>query len=101
VVVLDAGEATGTGARFRLSSALRIALLQIGLLVALLAAWELAIRFGFIAVYLYGQPSGIIAKGAKLIGSGELLRDAALTAWEAIAGFLIGTVLGSATGLSI
>jgi len=102
VAVLDAGHTAVTGgARFKLPPALRIALLQIALLALLLAAWELAIRFGFIAVYLYGQPSGIIAKGAKLIGSGELLRDAALTAWEAIAGFLIGTVLGSAAGLSL
>jgi NitT/TauT family transport system permease protein len=29
------------------------------------------------------------------------LRDAALTAWEAIAGFLIGTILGSAAGLAL
>ena len=78
---------------------LRIALLQIALLVVLLAAWELAIRFGWIAVYLYGRPSGIFAKAAILLANGELLRDAALTAWEAIAGFLLGTVLGSTVGL--
>lgn len=102
MAVLDAGQTAMTGGtRFKLPPALRIALLQIALLAALLAAWELAIRFGFIAVYLYGQPSGIIAKAGKLIASGELLRDAALTAWEAVAGFLIGTVLGSAAGLSL
>ena len=54
-----------------------------------------------IPVYLYGRPSGIFAKAATLIASGELLRDAALTAFEAITGFLIGTFLGSAAGLSL
>jgi NitT/TauT family transport system permease protein len=80
---------------------LRIALLQIALLALLLAAWELAIRFGWIAVYLYGQPSGVFSKAATLLANGELLRDAALTAWEAIAGFLIGTLLGSTIGLML
>ena len=78
---------------------LRIALLQVALLALLLAAWEIAISFKWIAVYLYGRPSGIFAKASILIANGELLRDAALTAWEAVAGFLIGTIAGSAVGL--
>lgn len=82
-----------------LPRALRIALLQIALLAVLLAAWEMAIRFNWIAVYLYGRPSGIFSKAASLLASGELLRAAALTAWEAITGFLLGTFLGSAAGL--
>jgi NitT/TauT family transport system permease protein len=90
---------TGKGRRF--PSALRIGLLQVAVLVALLAAWELAIRLEWIAVYIYGQPSGIFAKAATLIANGELARDAAITAWEAIAGFLLGTILGSAVGLSL
>ena len=80
---------------------LRIGLLQVALLVALLGLWEVAIRLEWIAVYIYGQPSGIFAKAAHLIANGELLRDAAITAWEGVAGFLIGTILGSAVGLSL
>ncbi len=100
MAALDAGSATvAEHGRSSLPPALKIALLQIALLVALLAAWELAIRGGLLAVYVYGQPSGILAKAGKLIASGELLRDAALTAWEAIAGFLLGTLLGSTVGL--
>jgi NitT/TauT family transport system permease protein len=100
VAALDAGQAALAGrGRLTLPPSLRIALLQIALLIALLAAWELAIRFGLIAVSVYGQPSGILSKAVKLIASGELLRDAALTACEAIAGFLLGTFLGSAVGL--
>ena len=84
-----------------LPPALKIALLQVALLAVLLAAWELAVRFGWIAVYLYGRPSGIFARAATLLANGELLRDAALTAWEAVAGFVLGTVLGSAVGLML
>lgn len=80
---------------------LRIALLQIALLVVLLAAWEIAIRYEWLAVYIYGQPSGIFAKAKTLIANGELLWDAATTAWEGIAGFLLGTILGSTVGLSL
>lgn len=84
-----------------LPPALKIALLQIVLLALLLAAWELAVRFGWIAVYLYGRPSGVFARAATLLANGELLRDAALTAWEAVAGFVLGTVTGSAVGLML
>jgi NitT/TauT family transport system permease protein len=102
VSTLEATQAgSGRAERHTLPPALKIALLQIALLAVLLAAWELAIRFGWIAVYLYGRPSGIFAKAGILIANGELLRDAALTAWEAIAGFLLGTLLGSAVGLAL
>ena len=87
------------GWRVRVPSPSRVALYQVLLLAGLLAAWEIAIRTGLLAVYLYGQPSGVFAKAWTLILSGELLRDSALTAWEAIAGFAIGTVFGSAAGL--
>jgi NitT/TauT family transport system permease protein len=103
VSVLDATQPARDRADRRpaLPPALKIALLQIALLAALLATWELGVRFGWIAVYLYGRPSGIFAKAATLLSSGELLRDSALTAWEAVAGFLLGTILGSAVGLML
>lgn len=74
---------------------------QIGLLVGLLALWEIAVSLGWIEVYIYGRPSGIFAKAVDLIGSGALLRDSALTAFEAISGFIIGTVTGSVLGLAL
>lgn len=88
-----------SGWQVRLPSAPRVALYQLALLVGLLAAWEAAVSLDWLPVYLYGRPSGVFAKGWQLLLSGELLRDAGLTAWEAVAGFVIGTVLGSAAGL--
>lgn len=102
MTALDTTQAAPDRAERRmLPPALKIALLQIALLALLLAAWELAIHFGWIAVYLYGRPSGIFARAATLLANGELLRDAALTAWEAVAGFVLGTVIGSAVGLML
>lgn len=78
-----------------------ILLWQIGLLAGLLVLWELAVDLGWIKAYIYGRPSGMFAKAVELIGNGSLLRDAALTASEAIAGFLIGTISGSVLGLAL
>jgi NitT/TauT family transport system permease protein len=74
---------------------------QIGLVVAILAFWEAAVRLGLAKVYVYGQPSGILSKGAILVGNGELLRHTWITAQEAVLGFLIGSGLGSLVGLSL
>ncbi|MEG3663154.1 ABC transporter permease [Celeribacter halophilus] len=82
-------------------STMQILTWQIGLLLGLLALWELAVSLGWIEVYIYGRPSGIFAKAVELIGSGALLRDSALTAFEAISGFIIGTVTGSVLGLAL
>lgn len=78
-----------------------ILLWQVGLMAGLLLLWEAAIHFGWIAAYIYGRPSGIFAKGVELIANGSLIRDAALTTFEAISGFLIGTFAGSALGLAL
>lgn len=101
MTAVEASSAIAARKGYAVPAALRIGLLQIALLVALLIVWELAIRFGWIAVYIYGQPSGIFAKAAHLLVNGELLRDAAITAWEGVAGFLLGTIIGSFIGLSL
>lgn len=74
---------------------------QVGVLLGGLLLWELAISLEWIPVYLYGRPSGILGKAVELIGNGALLRDSAITAFEAISGFLIGTISGSAIGLAL
>ena len=72
---------------------------QVLLVAAILGAWEWGVRSGLMAAYIYGQPSGIYAKAKGLIASGELLTHTWVTAQEAVAGFLIGSTLGSLCGL--
>lgn len=72
---------------------------QVLLVGGLFALWELAIRREWLPVYSYGQPTGIWREFVSGLGSGALLRDTWVTAQEAILGFLIGSILGSVSGL--
>ncbi len=74
---------------------------QVSLLVAMLGLWQIAISLGWIEAYLYGKPIGIITTGWEMIRSGALFRDMGLTAFEAVSGFLIGTMSGSVIGLAL
>ena len=51
----------------------RILAYQTLLVVALFALWELLVRTKVLPVYLYGQPSGILAKAQTLLADGDLL----------------------------
>ena len=81
------------------SGSLRILAYQWLLLAVVFGSWECAIRLGWLPVYLYGQPSGVWHKALTLLEDGSLLRGVGITAWEALAGFAIGTTLGSFAGL--
>lgn len=74
---------------------------QVLLTVIFFGAWEVLIRTGVLKVYLYGQPSGIIQKFWKLLLDGSLVMDTAITAYESILGFAIGSFLGSFIGLAL
>lgn len=77
----------------------RIVVYQALLVGALFALWEILVRTQVLPVYLYGQPSGIVAKAQVLFAEGELLTHIGATAFASIVGFLLGTTLGSLAGL--
>jgi len=79
----------------------RIFLYQVLLIVALLLIWEIAVRQGWLKVYLYGQPSGIYRETQRLAFDGKLWTDTWVTAQEAILGFAVGSLLGSLAGLTL
>ncbi len=72
---------------------------QVALLVAILALWETAIWAGWMRVYVYGTPSGILKAFGVQLADGSLIRHFWVTAEESILGFLIGSILGSILGL--
>ena len=90
-----------TRRRMTFDTALGRALLQTAAVVAFFALWEIGVRVGWISAFLVGSPSGIFSLAYKLIGSGELLSDTYYTLFEAILGFVIGTVFGSLLGLAL
>jgi NitT/TauT family transport system permease protein len=74
-------------------------LVQATLVVALLAVWELAASKHWINGQFFGSPSGIVVSLLRAIHDGTLWRDAGLTVYETIAGFVLGTLAGTAIGL--
>ena len=79
----------------------RILFYQVVLIGGFLLLWETAVNFGWIKVYLYGQPTGVWRELVKGILTGSLLRDTWVTTQETVLGFLIGSLLGAAAGLSL
>ncbi|MEH2472219.1 NitT/TauT family transport system permease protein [Nitrobacteraceae bacterium AZCC 2161] len=77
------------------------AVLQLLAVAIFFALWEIGVRVGYISAFLMGSPSGIFSMFWKLILSGELLSDSWYTLFEAILGFIIGTIFGSQLGLAL
>lgn len=69
------------------------------ILVVFFAAWEILADLKLIDPFITSQPSRIIRTLSNLYLEGELIKHIGVTCLETIAGFLIGTVLG--TGIAI
>jgi NitT/TauT family transport system permease protein len=91
------------GARRRVSfdTTLGRATLQAAAVIGFFALWEIGVRAGWISAFLVGSPAGIFSFAYKMILSGELLSDTWYTLFEAILGFIIGTIFGSLLGLAL
>lgn len=66
------------------------------ILVALIVGWEWACGALEVKPYILPRPSAIL--GAAMNDVAGLSRNAGITAWEAIAGFVIGSALGAFLG---
>lgn len=75
--------------------------LQTLAVIAFFALWELGVRMGWISAFLVGSPSGIFSLAWNMTLSGDLLSDTWYTLFEAILGFVIGTIFGSLLGLAL
>ncbi|EJJ29816.1 ABC transporter permease [Rhizobium sp. CF142] len=73
--------------------------LQIGIVVGLLAYWEIGARTGFISRFLFSSPSQIWDVLVQRMDSGELLIDILTTTEETLIGFVVGAIGGSVLGL--
>lgn len=75
--------------------------LQFCFLTALAATWEIAVRLSDSGAFFFGSPAGIAREFRGLLLSGVLLRHVAITASEALSGFVLGITLGTAIGLAL
>lgn len=67
---------------------------QFGVLALFLCLWELAADMNWIDSFITSSPSRIFSTLSELTASGTLLRHAAISTLETLAGFAIGTVSG-------
>jgi NitT/TauT family transport system permease protein len=74
--------------------------LQLGILVAAVALWEIGAAAGFVDAFFWSRPSAIYNTLKIFFTTGDAWTDIGFTFRSTIFGFLIGTVAGSALGLS-
>jgi NitT/TauT family transport system permease protein len=79
---------------------LAIVAVQIAILVGVIAGWEVGAAMGFIDQFFWSNPSAIYRTLTIFLASGDALTDIAFTFRSTILGFMIGTLAGSALGLS-
>lgn len=74
---------------------------QIGLLVAIIVAWEVATASKSLNTFLFGAPSAIWDFLVKMWLDGTLVRYTWVTGLETILGFLLGNLIGTVLGLAL
>jgi NitT/TauT family transport system permease protein len=80
--------------------AFAIVAVQIGILVAIVALWEIGAQTGFIDKFFWSQPSAIYNTLTIFLTTSDAFTDIGFTFRSTILGFLLGTFAGSAFGLS-
>jgi NitT/TauT family transport system permease protein len=73
---------------------------RIGFFVGAIVLWEVLARLKILNPFLWSMPSLIAGEFVRTLRDGELFQDASFTFSATIAGFVIGTISGSAIGLS-
>ncbi|MEI4472316.1 ABC transporter permease [Frigidibacter sp. MR17.24] len=76
----------------------RIWMARGGFLVAFVAAWQIAAMY-FISDFFIGRPDAIATKLWAWAVNGSLFYHASITSIEALAGFLLGSLVGMAAGV--
>jgi NitT/TauT family transport system permease protein len=82
-----------------------VAVLQIGVLVVVLGAWELCSRTGIVDPFFFGMPSGVVEQIRTWITEGTSLGplwvQVLVTLEETLLGFAIGALLGVIFGVAL
>ena len=73
---------------------------QVGLFVALTAAWQITTRRGWVDPFYFSSPSDIAARIAEWFVTGSIYRHMGTTALETVLAFLVGAGLGVLLGFA-
>jgi NitT/TauT family transport system permease protein len=74
--------------------------IQVGILVAGIALWQVAADNGWIEAFFWSKPSDVYATLIKFFAGGDAWTDIEYTFGSTILGFVLGTAAGSLFGLS-
>ena len=74
---------------------------KIGILIGFLLLWETAARLGWIDPFITSCPSRFTSSILRLFSKGELMQHIAITTFEAVAGFILGTALGTFIAIAL
>ena len=95
----NAGFAVASGAARNSRSLIRG--LQLAVFILLVGGWELAIALGWGDPFFFSQPSAIMARIWQWLADGSIWHHLAVTLFEALLAFLLGTGFGVAFGLAL
>src|SRR3546814_10669675 len=70
---------------------------QLAIVVGTLAIWETLVVTGAISEFFFGQPSKVVAYLVENTLNGYLLVQTWVTLYEELMGFVLGTVVGTAS----
>ena len=74
---------------------------QVGLLLVLLALWELATGSAALNGFLFGSPSAVWGHLVTMAKDGSLVHDTIVTGTETLLGFGLGNLIGTVMGLAL
>lgn len=72
-----------------------IILTQLLILIVFLTQWEITARLKIIDPFIMSQPSRIVNTIVNLYNEGQLFQHIAITCWETVVGFVLGTIFGT------
>lgn len=94
---LTRGAVSERHARFLRALRLRqiwVIVVQFAVLVAFLGLWQFAASQRIIDPFITSQPTAIVQKFLELVGDGSLAAHVAITVFETLLGFALGTIVG-------
>ncbi len=72
-----------------------VLLLQVAILVFFFLLWEIAAVRSWIDPFVFSQPTRMLTAAKEMLADGTLWMHIGTTLWETVAGFLLGTILGT------
>ena len=75
-------------------------LLQVGILAAIIALWQIGVETGFIDGFFWSYPSAIFKTAQVFVAQGDAFLDTWFTLKATLIGFVLGTGCGALIGLA-